>query len=408
MIIITSHTSGESFERKTYRDGKTSERTQYSPLSVGFTKPDKPVINSLVNGYRRPSSYSCPAVNWNGPYVETSVFHSGPTQEPAVPHLHITERKHATVRNFAREMPAAPDINNLRTKILNNIRDEVFDAAMVIAEMQSTVDTVTSGLGKIGRSLEQIRRRRPDSFSYLATGRLRDNRRPTDAFLRDTASTFLEWKYGMMPVAADIQGACKALDINENGGLFDNPPLLVSRAVDKIEGSKGVEIDVNSMLGRVVQPGVLQYYIERKARCDFRVTAEGLRGLNRYGLGIGTIPTLLFERTPFSFVLNMAFPLGDLIKAWTALSGCQVVGYSETTYRKASVRGNPFVRMYLRTPITTTFGASAPWVSWERTGSTSVPMPLPFVRNPIKTGNLATTLALFTQLRRPWVGDIKG
>lgn len=288
--------------------------------------------------------------------------------------------------------------NPLRMKILNNIKDEILDVAMVLAEMQSTTTMLIDGLGRIARSLDAIKARKPESFHYLMHGRRKDGRRPTDKFLRETAGTYLEWKYGIMPTVYDVAGASKALDINEKGSLWDNPPLMVARAVIKdkfvVDGYMSAPYWSNPEC-------LLELSVDAAARADYSVNAEGIRGLSRYGIGLGTVATIAFERTPFSFVLNMALPLAELIKAWTSLSaGVDVRGYSETFYVSYKVLAGQHSihsgRGFLKWNDST-----SRIISFKRNGGSDIPMPVPFLRNPLKTGNLATILALFTQLRRP-------
>lgn len=282
----------------------------------------------------------------------------------------------------------------LRTKILINIKDEVLDVAMVLAEMQGTCDVITNGLYKIARTMDAVRARKPESFYYLMNGRRRDARRPTDKFLRETAKTYLEWKYGVMPTIMDVQGASRALDINEEGSLFDNPALMVARANLQEELTEEVSVFNQDWPNATAD---IRCRVMASARADYSVNAEGIRGLSRYGIGLGTVATIAFERTPFSFVLNMAFPLAELIKAWTSLSGgVDVRGYSETFAVEYTVLAG---RYPFENGGFLTWPAGSTCLSFKRNGSGSIPMPLPFVRNPLKAGNLATALALFTQLR---------
>lgn len=287
--------------------------------------------------------------------------------------------------------------DELRTRILLNIKDEVFDVAMVLAEMQGTVDLITTGLGRIARTMGAIKAKKPQSFHYLMHGRRKDGRRPTDKFLRETASTYLEWKYGIMPTVYDIEGASQALDINDKGTLWNNPPLMVART--------GLEdkFDVDAFMSAPYWTNPecqLELRVQCAARADFSVSSEGLRGLSRYGIGLGTLATLAFERTPFSFVLNMAFPLADLIKAWTALSGGVTVrGYTETFFVQYRVLAGEYP-FYDGKGTMKWLDSERRDITFKRNGGSTIPMPLPFIRNPIKVGNLATVLALFTQLRK--------
>lgn len=380
--------------------------TKHMLIKSGFTKPDKPINNPLVAGYRKPSSYNCPAftVSPDGRTLPNAIGAkwsiSGVTFRGNPANSGYTQYTH-TGNGCGTGIFSAPvsNVNNLRMKLLNNIRSEVLDVAMVLAEMKDTADTIGNGLMRIARTMDMVKRRKPDSFYYLLNGRRKDNRRPTDKFLRETAGAYLEWKYGIMPTVYDVRGACKALDMNETGSFFDNPPLLVARAKDVVQGTGSGSFVLAAASGGFTTTLDIEYYTERKARCDYRVSGEGLRGLNRYGLGLGTIATVAFDKTPFSFVLNMAIPIAELIKAWTALAGVDVVGYCETLYQKAKVKEQTRVGHIQNGPVTFNVKDSPERIGFERRAYASPPMPLPYVRNPIKVGNAATVLALFTQLR---------
>lgn len=362
-------------------------------IAINLTKSDIVRSNPDANWFRKPTSYSAsigPVVVMgdvsgtrpNGNWIETAYGRS-----PFTPLQNPLALSHFTFN----------DTQALRTKVLINIKDEVLDVAMVLAEMQGTVNTAVTALDRIGRSMQAVLRRKPESFYYLMHGRRRDNRRPTEKFLRETAKEYLHWKYGIMPSVYDLQGATQALDMNTEGSLWNNPPLLVARATVKKESTTKTIDFGNGWTWPYPIP--CRVTTEYKARCDYKVTSEGIRGINRYGLGLSTLPTILFERTPFSFVLNMAVPIGELIKAWSALAGCDVAGYCETKYvrveaESAHLPGNGSTKWQ-----TWSFKGVRPAFSMQRQAYDKPPMPLPFVRNPITTGNLGTVLALFTSLR---------
>lgn len=391
-------------------DSRGQEQVTTRDMTVyqGFTKPDKPVINlAAQDGYRRPSSYSCPGFSYvdrlGGQQHKFRIYElngSGSLPWPWYYNYEFSGRGYTSLSGSW--SPPAPNVNAVRSKLLNNVRNEVLDVAMVLAEMQGTANTVTNGLMRIARSMDAIKKGNPRHYSYLLSGRLKDNRRPTDKFLRESSGIFLEWKYGIMPTVYDVAGACKALDMNKDGSLWDNPPLLVARATEVTSGTvthQGTAVSASGDSARFNWDSV--YRSEYKARLDYTVTGEGLRGLNRYGLGLSSIPTVLFDRTPFSFVLNMAIPISELIKAWTALAGCDVRGYSETLHQRVSFpKGSHLVKIR-DIPCTVELPEQPDYVTWQRNAFASVPMPMPYVRNPIKTGNLATVIALFTQLRKP-------
>lgn len=381
--------NGSMFEPR-YRD---------SELIIGFTKPDNVVHNAKVDGFRKPSSYQVAGFDRSTGSGDLSIAYSlfgvGVDRNGWRWEMQGSNSVKRTVRP-----PSPVDVNEVRMKVLNNIKDEVFDAAMVLAEMQSTVNTVSSNLNRVGRSLKAISKKNPRHFYYLLTGKTRDNRRPTQKFLKESSGLFLEWKYGITPTLLDLQGACAAMDMNNEGSFWKNPPILVARSSRKTKDAVEVEFPLVEAGGDSKwHTALVEYSSEYKARCDYRINSEGLRGLNRYGIGLGSIATVAWDKSPFTFVLDMVIPIADIVKAWSALSGTSVVGYCETLYTRTEVKAGNGTSILRDIPVTysiipyTKFG-------FTRTAFDQPPMPVPYVRNPIKVGNLATVLALFTQLRK--------
>lgn len=371
----------------------------------GFIKPDTVVRNPKVDGYRKPSSYSCPAIHGGMFRVNLDIVPKTTLIPQSSQRVYTEGGFVGTV--WISDLPVTNfNVNNVRMKVLNNARSEVFDVAMVLAEISGTANTLTTGLLRLARSMDAVKRRKPENFFYLLNGRRRDGRRPTDKFLRESAGVYLEWKYGIMPTVYDIAGASKALDMSQDGSLFDNPPLLVARAVDRntVSAASAPIRSINGYhTGHTTEP-VKAFTVtdELKARLDYRVSGEGIRGLNRYGLGLSSVATVAFDKTPFSFVLNMAVPIADLIKAWSALAGCDVVGYCETRYRRVDVASAEALLPERHHPLVCNVKQlEAAFMSFSRSAFAKPPMPMPFVRNPVKVGNVSTVLALFTQLRSP-------
>lgn len=415
MDVTTSAVTGTIREtRELTGDSQSPDRIYYDlsrdfSASSGFTKPEV-TRNPLVNGFRSPSSYA-PTYWVRGKDGSTHANHVFEWDFEAPPQVR-PHSKYDPTRGIITAILSGSggyaasvafpsvNVNEVRMKILNNVKDEVFDAAMVLAEMQSTVATLSGNLNRVGRSMLALKKSNPRSFSYLLTGRTRDNRRPTQKFLKETAGLYLEWKYGITPTLLDIQGACRGLDMNADGSFWDTPPLLVARSNRTVVDKINQKIFMTSAGGHhteVSVPCVVK--TTHKARIDYRIKNEALRGLNRYGIGLGTVATVLWDRHPFTFVLDMVIPIADIVKAWSALSGTEVVGYCETLYREltsVAISGSTTLEGY---PGKYTVLPSK-HTSFRRDAFQQPPMPVPYVRNPIKTGNLATVLALFTQLRK--------
>lgn len=355
----------------------------------GFRKPDVNRRNPKVDGYRSPSP-------WRGDHLynkfsRASIAGSRQVFDSTYEYFGET---HAIQSNLGGWYP---NVNELRSKILNNLRKEIVDLSMVVAELRATANTLGDNLLRLGRSMDQFRLRRPDSYSYLLSGSRNLKRRPTERFLKETADSYLEWKYGIMPTIYDIQGACEGLDVDGAGNLFSNPPLLVARSRVEANGTVNANLSCRSMFQRGhYWQGPARYERSIAARLDYRISGELLRGLNRYGLGLGSVATVVWDNSPFSFVLDWVLPMSELIKAWSALAGVHVVGYSETHFEKNFSVGHDYWP-WPDVVITVEDGEETSRF-WRRETYPTVPFPIPYLKNPIKVNNIQSALALFTSL----------
>lgn len=385
----------ESFDR--YGNKTGGDSVVLNPLILTQSTPDKKYRNPVVNGFRAPSPWSLTMPTGILVKARFPTYHARG--------LYASSIWSAEGGSWA-SVPTAwpkPSTDALWTKARNAVAEETMDVAMVLAEMQGSVDLVTSGLSRIARSMELVRLRRPHHFYYLLNGRTRDNRRPTDKFLRESAGTYLEWKYGVMPSVMDVQGGLDSLTELEQATFFGRAPVMTARAREVATSELTTQAQVSIERFRAYLELSWQLKTELYARIDYEVNCEALRGLRRFGIGWSTIPTVAFERTPFSFVLNMAIPIADIIKAWGALAGVSVRAVCLTTYREANIdhklMGTEFVG-YPTDPEVRDVDVTKKFSSFTRNPLPRVPIPMPYIRNPVKTGNLSTVLALFTQLRK--------
>lgn len=413
--IRTGHTSGELVVVYPNEDETTRERSQRD-FVVSLVKPDV-VKNKKIDGYRKPSSYST-TLELQGDSMSyllpgaCTFFPEGPIYSPNNNPNNGTWGFRGSGYLYARRKDwtfPKGRADALRTKVRNNVRNEILDVGMVIAEIAKTAATGAALMSRIGRSMQAVLDWDRQSFEYLWDGKPpRDGNgkvlkgRSLDRFNRQTAAAFLEWKYGIMPTVYDLQGVTKALDISEKGSLFDNPPLAVGRAVERYDEVRDIDLWLHEPGGLAAKSSVrVTDRVTHKARLDYRVKGDAMRGLNRYGLGLSTLPTILWDKTPFSFVFDMVVPIAEIIKAWGALAGVSVVGYCETLHVERSF-GQPKVVPSARYPkdimVIPRIG-KFPCFHFERKAFATPPLPMPHIRNPATVGNMASVLALFTQIR---------
>lgn len=390
----------------------TEVETEDMACAMNLVVPNITRNAKQPDGYRKPSSYGMSVLTYF-PHLRSNP-HSGSFLLPAdvspskavFKHAYFTETRTLSGSTVVRVIPTQRSSTwaleqELRMKLLNNVKDEAFNAAMVLSEIGKTANTAANLLYRIGRSMDALRLRKRESFNWLMHGKMgADNRRPTDKFLRETAGLFLEWKYGIMPSIYDLEGITKSLDVAKDGSLFSRPPLMVARANVKRRETVSCLLDFEQGL-RDVSGHTCDVETSITGRADFTVSGEGMRTLSEYGIGLTTVATIAYDRTPFSFVANMVVPMAELISAWGALAGVTVRGYTETTYDKYVFSQNSVNThsSWLGGTAKINIGAGSSSI-FTRSGSSSIPMPMPFIRNPVRVGNAATVLALFTQLRR--------
>lgn len=394
--------------------------------------------NTAVNGYRNPSSYQTsidfPSISHStvkGPVVVcTGEIHEVSPNWPDWTRR-ITGSGIAQVVGVPGYIQANYNSEQeLLHKVLLKARDEVWDVTMTFGELQATANGVGTMLNRLGRSMQMVSHKDARAFNYLWNGTLPRTYkgrevspkqmlrrgisleqtspltgRRLDNFNRNVSSMWLEWKYGITPTLIDIKGACKALDIAEKGSLWENAPVVTKRAQVIHNHSENTEARLQVSQRAITKRVTVKFKDTYKARLDYRITGDAMRGLNRLGIGLSSVVTLAWDKKPFSFVFDMAVPIASTIKASTALDGCTPVGYCRTIHRETTIDSDSTFLYKVDDPYNRGSGifVGPKWVVpsiMVRSASASPPIPLPFVKNPLKAQNMMTVLSLFTQLRK--------
>lgn len=144
---------------------------------------------------------------------------------------------------------------------------------------------------------------------------------------QNSASAFLEYEFGWVPLVQDIQDSLKTLG--------SNPPWpfwvkAVARAADQYK------------LTNRNNPG-LTYWTDRLFTEDWKVTVSGkvtvvsenLFLLNR--LGLLNLPSVAWDLVPWSFVLNMFGNFNQMISSMSDFAGVTIQASSTTTTLHAQV-----------------------------------------------------------------------
>ena len=129
--------------------------------------------------------------------------------------------------------------------------------------------------------------------------------------------------------------------------------------------------------------------------CVFaRVNYAFIRNDTKYGL-VNPL-SLGWELIPFSFVVDWCMPIGNFLEALTAHYGLTF----DSGFTSVTCRGSVSGTRKVSNAIGTANGIRYDFLSNNRTALGNFPMPRVYAKNPFKTSNVMSALALFHQLLR--------
>lgn len=207
--------------------------------------------------------------------------------------------------------------------ISESIRGHSFNAAIFAAESKESLATVTNTLRAVFTAFKAIKRRDLPS-ALRAIGRLpgQDSKKAHRRLeAGDIPGAWLALRYGWVPLLQDIYEAMKAYENRSNG----------ARGVTVSE-RKSKKIDYGNV-GRASDSVCFRAYTYFRQTIHYRVTfSENLSAART--LGLNNPAAVLWERLPFSFVVDWALPIGQYLDNLGFFSGLQLV-YEKTVFSAA-------------------------------------------------------------------------
>lgn len=274
-------------------------------------------------------------------------------------------------------------INRTVVKALLKARDQKINAALAIAEMNKSIETISSRFTKLYQGYRQARK---GNFRAAAVALGVDKKG------KKSASSWLELQYGWLPLLSDIHGAYEEIQkrkrehgfvfkVEANGSEVDNRFQPLSD--DRTSGS------LSSKVVRRVKI-VLWYQVDY----DYLVQASDL--------GLTNPMEIAWELTPWSFVLDWAIPIGDVLGAMTAASGLTYKGGTRTLSTRGELVGNRRFKSFsadgYNNKCEGEANCSVSRFKMRREILHSSPIPLPHVKNPVSTGHALNAMALLRGL----------
>lgn len=211
--------------------------------------------------------------------------------------------------------PVDPDVNipqamldRALLKALLKLKDGKVNMSVMAAEARKTAGM----LGRFAKDMEHVLTGLRANGRPLSRGTLRQLGKLTD--WKSSPGRYLEWCYGVQPLLQDIDGSMRAIADAQNL----NRPLRL-----KVVGVVSEEDKVAPFL---LTPGggwsepVFTWACRRTRLVKYSLTYDVpsfvLRDLSQ--LGLANPLETLYELTPYSFVLDWVFPVGDWISVLDA------------------------------------------------------------------------------------------
>lgn len=277
-------------------------------------------------------------------------------------------------------IPSVDDGLRIRAEVdaLSDLKQQRVNLALAFAERGQTARLLGDTASRIGRSFRAARK-----------GDFRKASHELGVGWRKSTRNWLELQYGWKPLLNDVYGSVQALKER-------NKPEDWLVTVKGTSAKRSDSISFNE-IGRYGYSMVDSHFQGHFVRLDFRPSNTFLHMAS--SLGLTNPGALLWEKLPYSFVVDWALPIGDWLNAMDAAFGFTFLGGSHSIIRKSKRKigngGKPPAKVDY---FLVTGGGSVRYVSLDRYPYASPPFPdFPRLKDPASLGHMANGLSLLAE-----------
>lgn len=299
--------------------------------------------------------------------------------------------------------------NSVKSKLRKRIKDEQWNAAVMLAEMRDSVALIGQSAKKLQNALLCLVRKDWKGVAHwlgVPLKKFKDGTKPAEAWL--------EFHFGWAPIVSDMVSAANFL-----ATVGKHKPRLRVAAGARLKDTgtaKSLTLRIPGGNTTVVgtpwtlsQPIRLETITDYKIICWYELDQGWLRDLSKIGF---TNPAeLLYNTTPFSWLTEWLVPLGEVLSGLDATIGLRFLSGTETTYQSAVLKtikdptynvqaGSMYPGQRLEGPPSIEFvvrGGSRTQSTRNVLTSTPIPSFL-WIENPFSPWRIATSAALMRQL----------
>jgi len=277
------------------------------------------------------------------------------------------------------------------TSALNKLKGNQVNIGVALAEAKQTARLLTEGAKTIADGVTRYRRLNVRDWKAVQEwergGRMHWDRRQW----RKIPRKWLELQYGWNPLMSDIHGACTALEKTWN----QKYPLI------------GVQASA-SETEQKFRTGTGQYGSTRTERTDyvhshkvalyFLLANSWLAQFN--ALGLVNPALIVWEKVPYSFVVDWFLPIGNWLSALDADFGYTFKAgtHSAVTRGRGNIIGGTIKRRAVGWIPSGDLGSvTSTYFEWRRDRYTSLPVPGLHFKNPISPYHIANAMSLLVE-----------
>ena len=264
-----------------------------------------------------------------------------------------------------------------RTECLLKLKERKANYGTFLAEAVRSADMVAMRLGTLADALLAVKHGRLGALKKFL------GKRPSS---KDLANGLLEWQYGWLPLCSDLYAIAQDL----RGRL--QPPLIMTahRSVHE------VVTDESDLYQAPVTWRNRSQVVNVTNKCQISARVSDSTVERATALGLTNPASLAWELVPYSFVVDWAVPVGNMLEALSASAGLTFVDGFESEIRDGTARGEA-------SRSATDFSGSWPVAHCEayhfcRRSLGNFPAVIPYGRSPFSSNHVLTATALLRQL----------
>jgi hypothetical protein len=291
--------------------------------SVGYLKPFQ-LVNRESSGGDTSRALRKMGIFSENPYRFTGEFE---TQRAVTLLDRFGDLKQSSTSTFNCD-PVWDDVNyppfsDVTPKLLEGWRASSFDLGVAIGEGKESAEMIIGRLTDIAKAASALRKRNLGGALRHLSHVPRRNRRNAAALLGDStnllSSVWLELQYGWIPLIKDIGAAAEMIKLKPT-----------SSRVKARSSNRGGAHPATGFL----PPSRLQLFNNDRRLQQVVIVSNNPTFIERLGL---TDPqSIVWELTPFSFVVDWFSPIGDYFKTLHAVNTMPVTSVIQTYSSKKS------------------------------------------------------------------------